>query len=124
MRTRITIVTMALALALASGPAAAQEQYPNRTVRIVVPTSPGAVTDVLARAIGQSLSQAWGQPVIVDDRPGADEMIGDEIIAKAPPDGYTIASLTTPELPRPRICTTRFVTIRKRTSPPSSCSVG
>ena len=69
MRTRITIVTMALALALASGPAAAQEQYPNRTVRIIVPTSPGAVTDVLARAIGQSLSQAWGQPVIVDDRP-------------------------------------------------------
>jgi tripartite-type tricarboxylate transporter receptor subunit TctC len=90
MRTRIAILATTLAFALAVGPAAAQEQYPNRTVRIIVPTSAGAVTDVLARAIGQSLSQAWGQPVIVDNRPGADEMIGDEIIAKAPPDGYTI----------------------------------
>jgi tripartite-type tricarboxylate transporter receptor subunit TctC len=90
MRTRIAILATALALALAAGSAAAQEQYPNRTVRIIVPTSAGAVTDVLARAIGQSLSQVWGQAVIVDNRPGADEMIGDETVAKAPPDGYTI----------------------------------
>jgi tripartite-type tricarboxylate transporter receptor subunit TctC len=79
-----------LSLNLGGGVGQAQEQYPSRAVRIVVPTSPGATTDILARAIGQALSQAWGQPFIVDNRPGADEMIGDEIIAKSPPDGYTL----------------------------------
>jgi tripartite-type tricarboxylate transporter receptor subunit TctC len=48
------------------------------------------VTDILARSIGQALSQAWGQAIVIDNRPGADEMIGNEIIAKSPPDGYTL----------------------------------
>jgi tripartite-type tricarboxylate transporter receptor subunit TctC len=91
MRTCIVLVGAMLSLSLgARGVALAQDQYPNRAVRIVVPTSPGATTDILARAIGQALSQAWGQPFIVDNRPGADEMIGDELIAKSPPDGYTL----------------------------------
>ena len=90
MRTHAALVGAMLLLSLGGGSAPAQEQYPNRAVRIVVPTSPGATTDILARAIGQALSQAWGQPFIIDNRPGADEMIGDEIIAKSPPDGYTL----------------------------------
>ncbi len=90
MRTFIALVSAILSLALDTGAGLAQDQYPNRTVRIIVPTSPGAVTDVLARAIGQALSQSWGQPVIIDNRPGADEMIGDEIVARSPPDGYTL----------------------------------
>src|SRR5262249_23295771 len=61
-------------------PARSQEQSPSRTVRIIVPTSPGYITDVLARAIGQALSQVWGQPVIIDNRPGADELIGNEVV--------------------------------------------
>ena len=69
----------------------AQDQYPNRTVKLVVPTSPGATTDTLARAIGQALSQVWQQPVIIDNRPGADEMIGVDLVARSAPDGYTLA---------------------------------
>ena len=90
MRIRVVLLGAMLSLNLGGGVGLAQEQYPNRAVRIVVPTSPGATTDILARAIGQALSQAWGQPFIVDNRPGADEMIGDEVIAKSPPDGYTL----------------------------------
>src|SRR4051812_26785502 len=90
MRTCGLLLGAMLLLDLGGGVSRAQEQYPSRAVRIVVPTSPGATTDILARSIGQALSQAWGQPFIVDNRPGADEMIGDEIIAKSPPDGYTL----------------------------------
>jgi tripartite-type tricarboxylate transporter receptor subunit TctC len=90
MRIVAALFGVAASLALLSDGASAQNSYPNHAVRIVVPTSPGAVTDVLARAIAQALSQAWGQPVIIDNRPGADEMLGDEIVAKADPDGYTL----------------------------------
>jgi tripartite-type tricarboxylate transporter receptor subunit TctC len=90
MRIVAALFGVAASLALLSDGAPAQNSYPNHAVRIVVPTSPGAVTDVLARAIAQALSQAWGQPVIIDNRPGADEMLGDEIVAKADPDGYTL----------------------------------
>lgn len=89
MKSRLLLLS-ALAMFTSAVNARAQEPYPTRTVKIIVPTSPGAITDVLARAIGQALSQRWGQPVIVDNRPGADEMIGNEMIAKATPDGYTI----------------------------------
>jgi tripartite-type tricarboxylate transporter receptor subunit TctC len=79
-----------LLLAFCTGAASAQDQYPSRTVKIVVPTSPGAVTDILARALGQAVSQSWGQAVIIDNRPGGDETIGAEAVAKSPPDGYTL----------------------------------
>ena len=90
MRIVAAFICAAVSLALLNATASAQDRYPSHTVRIVVPTSPGAVTDVLARAIAQALSEAWGQPVIIDNRPGADEMLGDEIVAKAEPDGYTL----------------------------------
>lgn len=90
MRIAIALGSIAVSLAFVGGAVLAGGQYPNHTVRIIVPTTPGLVTDVLARAIGQALSQTWGEPVIVEDRPGGDEMIGDELIAKAPPDGYTL----------------------------------
>jgi tripartite-type tricarboxylate transporter receptor subunit TctC len=90
MRAAIPFLSAALLLALFGEAGLAQDRYPDRTVKIIVPTSPGATTDVLARSIGQALSDSWRQPVIVDNRPGADEMIGDETVAKAPPDGYTL----------------------------------
>src|SRR4029077_4531334 len=88
MRSAIAFLSAALLLALFGQSGRAQDRYPDRAVRIIVPTSPGATTDVLARSIGQAVSDAWKQPVIVDNRPGADEMLGDEIVAKAPADGY------------------------------------
>jgi len=68
----------------------AEDQYPARTVRIIVPSSPGGITDLLARVIGQALTQSWGQPVIIENRPGADELIGTEAVVKAPADGYML----------------------------------
>jgi tripartite-type tricarboxylate transporter receptor subunit TctC len=68
----------------------AQDRYPARTVRIIVPSSPGGITDLLARVIGQFLSQSWEQPVIIENRPGADELIGTEAVVKATADGYML----------------------------------
>ncbi|HEX2829096.1 MAG TPA: tripartite tricarboxylate transporter substrate binding protein [Burkholderiales bacterium] len=79
----------ALALACAA-PVAAQTTYPARPVRIVVPSSPGGGLDFIARAVGQHLSKAWGQSVVVDNRAGAGGTLGPDLVAKAPPDGYTL----------------------------------
>jgi tripartite-type tricarboxylate transporter receptor subunit TctC len=70
--------------------ARADDPYPARTVRIIVPSSPGGITDLLARVIGKAVSETWGQPVIIENRPGADEMIGAEAVVKAPADGYML----------------------------------
>jgi tripartite-type tricarboxylate transporter receptor subunit TctC len=64
--------------------------YPNRPVQIIVPFTPGTGMDILARTVGQKLSQRWGQPVVVDNRPGASGNIGTELVVKAAPDGYTL----------------------------------
>lgn len=66
------------------------ERYPSRPLRFVVPGPAGGTTDILARAIGQKLSEALGQQVVIDNRPGASGIIGTEIVAKAQPDGYTM----------------------------------
>ena len=85
------VVTGALALcALGSSVAAWAQSYPAKTVRIVVPFSAGGGTDVTARAMARKLTEVWGQQAIVDNRPGASGMIGADVIAKAPPDGYSV----------------------------------
>lgn len=87
-------VAVALALCTAGGRAQA---YPTRAVRIIVPFPPVGAADLLTRTVGQKLSETWGQPVIVDNRPGVGGNLGVEIVAKAPPDGYTavMAAVTT-----------------------------
>lgn len=90
MHIRPAVVGAFFVLGLGLGAARAEDPYPNRTIRIIVPTTPGAITDILARVIGQALSQRWGQAVVVDNRPGADEMLGGEAVAKSPADGYTL----------------------------------
>jgi tripartite-type tricarboxylate transporter receptor subunit TctC len=81
-------VLCALAL-LASGTVLAQG-YPARPVRIVVPFPPGAATDILGRLVAQKLQESWGQSVVIDNKPGAGSIVGAEMVAKAPADGYTI----------------------------------
>lgn len=66
------------------------ESYPSKPIRLIVPYAPGGGTDVLARALGQKLSENWGQQVVIDNRPGANGMIGSDIVAKSAPDGYTL----------------------------------
>jgi tripartite-type tricarboxylate transporter receptor subunit TctC len=74
--------------------AAAAQTYPAKQVRLIVPFSPGGGTDVLARVINQKLHEALGQPVVIDNRPGAGANIGAELAAKSPPDGYTLLMVT------------------------------
>ena len=64
--------------------------YPSRPIRMVVPFSPGGTSDTLARILGQKITEAWGQQVVVDGRPGASGIIGTEVAARAPADGYTL----------------------------------
>ena len=76
--------------ALAPGPLFAQDHYPTRPVKVVVPFSPGGAVDGPMRVIAQELSKRLGQQVIVDNKPGAGATIGSDLVAKAPPDGYTL----------------------------------
>jgi tripartite-type tricarboxylate transporter receptor subunit TctC len=70
--------------------AQAQETYPSKNVRIIVPNPPGGVTDILARVIAASLQNAWGKTVIVENKPGADDLIGAEFVVRSEPDGHTL----------------------------------
>ena len=75
---------------LAAVPAAAQTAYPSKAITIVVPASPGGVTDTLARQLAQRLTERWGQQAVVENRPGANNSIAAEYVAKSAPDGHTI----------------------------------
>ena len=79
----------AAVLGLACGAAGAQ-QYPAKAIRVVVGFAPGGGTDLVARIIGAKMNESWGQPVLVDNRAGATGTIGADLVAKAPPDGYTL----------------------------------
>ena len=82
------------ALALIGSMNAAAADYPNRPIRMVVAVPPGGPTDFFARLVGQKLADRWGQSVIIDNRPGGGQVIGTDIVAKAPADGYTLLMCT------------------------------
>ncbi|HZQ61509.1 MAG TPA: tripartite tricarboxylate transporter substrate binding protein [Casimicrobiaceae bacterium] len=81
-----------------SGVAHAQGTYPNHPIKLVVPYPPGALTDLLARAIGERLGADLKQPVIIDNKPGAGTLVGAEFVAKSAPDGYTLLMATSTTL--------------------------
>ena len=82
-----------LCIAVLPGVAPAQN-YPAKSIRYVVPFPPGGITDIMARTIAQKTSEAWKQPVVVDNRPGGNALIGAEVVAKSSPDGYTWLAMT------------------------------
>src|SRR3989441_373351 len=99
---RTLAVAMAAAIlgasALAQAPA---DKYPEKPIKIIVPFAPGGSVDILARVIGQKLTENWRQPVIVETRPGAGTMIGTQAAAKADPDGYTLIIVVSTHVTNP-----------------------
>lgn len=79
---------------LAAAPQVAAQAFPSKNVQMIVPYTPGGSADAMSRAIAQRLGAAWGKNVVVDNRPGASGMIGAEIVAKSPPDGYMLMGHT------------------------------
>jgi tripartite-type tricarboxylate transporter receptor subunit TctC len=84
------LVAVAVVAALAAVSSAQAQDYPSRLVRLVVPQAAGGGTDTFARAIGQKLSERWGQPVVIENKAGAGGVVGTDFVAKSAPDGYTL----------------------------------
>jgi tripartite-type tricarboxylate transporter receptor subunit TctC len=97
---RLACVLM-LPLSLAGNTIA--QTYPVKTVRIVVPFAPGGPNDILARVIGQKLTEAWSQQVVVDNRPGGGTVIGTDLVAKSPPDGYNLLMVSASHTTNPTL---------------------
>lgn len=96
MTRRISMAAAIAALAIGAGFEVSAQNYPTRPLRVVVPYAAGGSTDVLARMVGQKLTEALGQPVVIDNRPGAGTLIATEIVARAVPDGHTLLMATPP----------------------------
>jgi tripartite-type tricarboxylate transporter receptor subunit TctC len=90
MKKRVVVNCVAALACILAGSAAGQQAYPVKPIRLILPFPPGGSTDIVARLIGQKLTDSWGVPVLVDNRPGAGGNIAAEISAKAPPDGHTL----------------------------------
>src|SRR5687767_6809241 len=85
----------ALPLAAAAPRALAQaEAFPDRPVRYIVPFPPAGLTDIMARFVAQKLAEIWGRPVLIDNRPGGNALLGVDLAAKSPPDGHTLLAIT------------------------------
>ena len=82
--------TIVVACALAGSATSVLAQYPAKAIRIIVPLAAGGPSDLLARVVGQKMSEAWSQPVVIDNRAGANGVVGCELVAKSAPDGYTL----------------------------------
>ena len=87
---RFLCAALIAAASISAAPALAQDSYPNKPIKIVLPVPPGSALDIATRAIGEQLSVRWGQQVLIEARPGAGGLIAGQAVASAPPDGYTL----------------------------------
>ena len=86
----VLLPTLLISLNVAAQTKAAPATYPNKPIRIIVPYPPGGTSDILARTVAQKMGEAWNTQIIVDNKPGANGNIGADLVAKSPPDGYTL----------------------------------
>src|SRR5688500_10796052 len=84
------------ALACVFAFAASAQSYPSKPIRIVVPYPPGGFNDTLGRTLAAKFTEAWGQPAVVENKPGGNTLIGNDFVAKAAPDGYTLLVVAFP----------------------------
>ena len=112
----------ALLALFAASPAFAQEAWPTRAVRLIVPYAAGGPSDILARLLGVGLTEIWGQPVVVENRPGAGSAIGTEVVARAAPDGYTLLLAAGAHTMNPALMKLPFDAVRDFT-PVLNCAV-
>lgn len=91
-----------------AGAAPAQSDFPNKPIRIISPNAPGGGTTILARVVGQKFTDRWGKPVVVDNRPGGNGVIGGETLARSSPDGYTMMVITTTHVITPLLQATPY----------------
>jgi tripartite-type tricarboxylate transporter receptor subunit TctC len=104
MRARRLVSGAAIVFAALMGASTAGAQsYPVKPIRLIVPFAPGGATDILARLISQKLTEAWGQQVIVENRPGGGTIIGTDLVAKSAPDGYTLLMVSTSTVTAPTL---------------------
>jgi tripartite-type tricarboxylate transporter receptor subunit TctC len=94
----MNVLSICVLLGAALVSVAQAQDYPNRAIRMLVPFAPGGNTDILARIVGQRMSESWGKPVVIDNRAGGSGVIASEIVAKAAPDGYTVLVGSTGEV--------------------------
>src|SRR3954466_3163812 len=81
---------MVVTALLGASAASFGQEYPARPIRMILGFAPGGSTDLVARVVGQKMAESWGQQVVIDNRPGANGMIGADLVAKASPDGYSL----------------------------------
>lgn len=89
-RLLLALLVVAFGASAVAAEESSENRFPDRAIRIIVPTSPGGAIDTTARIIGEKLQARWGKPVVIENRPGASMQVGAEAVAKAPPDGYTL----------------------------------
>lgn len=105
-------IMAAALLAAVTGTVSAQQAYPNKPIRFLTANASGGSTSILARLIGEKMTERWGQPVIVDDRPGGNGFIGGDALAKSPPDGYAIIIVTSTHIITPLLARAPYDTVK------------
>lgn len=108
----VAMAMVAACTGIPAGPAAAQASYPAKPIRFITPYSPGGGTDAVARFIGQRLAKTWGQPVVVENRPGGNTIIATETLVKAAPDGHAIMLTASSHVIVPQLVSVAFDPIR------------
>ena len=106
--TKTCVAAVLLCLAASAG----AQVYPAKPIRIISPYAPGGTTDQLARLVGGKLSESWGQPIIVEPRPGGNTVIGSEVVTKSAPDGYTLLSILVSHVIVPNLVATPYDAIK------------